>query len=252
MSEGSSTPEQSTKGLRSFIERAKAIRAVRNRGNKDAVLRAKIELDQENAQQAEEAHRKTLEHAQSETMRDHLTGLHNTKWFEEELNRRMAEAVRQGKGLWVLYVDIDLFKGINDKYGHPVGDKVLKAFGEIGSREEEPIARIGGEEFAQVVTDGLDFQSIQKIISRYSLNFKDRSTEILGREATLSFGVARMQDGDTPESIRSRADSALYYSKQKGRDRATLFEGETDSGNYKDVSLLPREALAPLPQPVSV
>jgi diguanylate cyclase (GGDEF)-like protein len=169
--------------------------------------------------------------AQLKSMIDPLTGLHNRGWFDEELKRKITDAHRQGKNLWVIIGDIDLFKKINDEFGHPTGDKVLKEFGEMGSREEEPIARIGGEEFAQVISNGLTLTEVQKIISRYSKNFKERAEAVLGREATLSFGVAKLEANETAEDIYSKADKALYHSKEGGRNQATIFEGVSPDGS---------------------
>lgn len=167
-----------------------------------------------------------------ESRTDALTGLHNRRWFEEQLQLKTAEARRQGKNLWVIISDIDFFKKINDELGHATGDKALKTFGEVGSREEEPIARIGGEEFAQVISNGLDLMDIQKIVSRYSSNFKTRTKETIGRECNLSFGIAKLdlEAMESAENLFSRADQALYHSKENGRNQATIYEGKTPAG----------------------
>lgn len=214
-----------------LAESQKALRTTR-----DSLVQTTVQLTQ-TEQVAREA--------QENTLIDHLTGLHNKKWFDEEAARKFADARRHKRGLWVIYMDVDRFKKINDRYGHPVGDKILRAFGLIGSREEEPVARIGGEEFAQIVSDGMELEAVQRLVSRYSLNFKEASKEILGQEETLSFGIARMEPGDTPEIIRERADAALYHSKKTGRNKATLFGAE--QGSRTSVRLLSREQLSPRP-----
>lgn len=154
---------------------------------------------------------------------DYLTGLPNKKRFEEDLQRKFAEAKRSGEDLYVIFADIDLFKAVNDTEGHPKGDEILRAFGEIGQRETEPFARWGGEEFAQVITSHnqeLKIQDIAKIISRYQYNFGDASERILQRRLTLSFGVAKMALGESPDDLVKRADKAVYIAKETGRNKA--------------------------------
>jgi diguanylate cyclase (GGDEF)-like protein len=247
------TSKYSTKGLRNLIDRTRQ-RMSSGEGKKDqsfreSILRTSNQIGLEEL----EKERKLKEEAEAASTVDHLTGLHNKKWFEEELTRRIAEARRQNDQLWLIYADIDHFKIINDKYGHPVGDEVLRAFGALGSadgesvvRIEEPIARIGGEEFAQIIQRGLDSEDIYNILERYSTAFKVSSKSILGYAATLSFGVVELSQEDTPLSIVQKADKALYHSKESGRDRATLLRGSLESPYLKPIEFIqvPQEAIA--------
>lgn len=230
MPEGSSAPEKentqpttinSALGFQNFRERIRK-RILKGR-NKDRTIRESI------LQTANQINIERAEVAERESTTDFLTGLHNKKWFEEELERAIAEARRYETPLRLIYWDIDHFKGINDKFGHPVGDDILRALGKIGSREEEQIARIGGEEFAQIIRRGLENEDLVTLLSRYSSNFKKISRSILGYEATLSFGIAELNPDDTSSSFKERADKALFDAKESGRDRATLFRGPSIS-----------------------
>lgn len=185
--------------------------------------------------------------ADSASRTDKLTGLPNRRWLFEELSRKFSEGKRTGKGLWVVMADVDFFKRVNDELGHDVGDQVLQLFGNLKTRTEEPFARYGGEEFVQVLSDG-DLMGIQKVVSRLSSEFKVSSEKILGRGATLSFGIARMEVGDTPDILMKKADMALYHSKNSGRDRATGLGGSIANPEYIDVVLLPPQMLEPVAQ----
>jgi diguanylate cyclase (GGDEF)-like protein len=182
--------------------------------------------------------KKAYAEARQNSMKDNLTGLYNERWFTEELERRISEARRKNKSIWIIYADMDKFKLINDEFGHLAGDNILKLFGEIGSRLEEPISRIGGEEFAQIISDDLDLKNIQIVLSRLSLEFKKQSLQTIGREVSLSFGLARSDEVDSAQSLREKADKALYHSKNRGRNRASLYSGTAQNPIYENVDLL--------------
>lgn len=205
------------------------------------ILGKKVQVAEEQRDQAQiesEANRQRAETAEANSMIDPLTGLHNRRWFNEELPRRMAEARRQGKSIWAVIADIDHFKGVNDRYGHPTGDKILKEMGEASTRLEEPLVRLGGEEFGQALQDGHTPEQLQIIFSRFSNRFGERSEEILGEKQTISYGVARMEPGDTPETLMEKADKALYRSKSTGRDRVSIFGGSLENPDYQTLPIL--------------
>ncbi len=237
--------EQSTGEIRIppklLSRRSIAHRAQLNRAEITAT-KGQLNLAQENLQQKESQ----LIEAQEASATDGLTGVKNARWFEEELTRRVAEASRQKRGLWVIYADIDHFKDVNDRFGHPKGDEVLKTVKQFGAREEEPLARIGGEEFAQVIEDGETSESVQSVVSRYSTNFRQGTKNVIGEERTLSFGIVQMQEGDTPQTLRDKADKALYFSKKHGRNQATMFTGTIERPRFNPVPLT-----QPVQQPVS-
>lgn len=178
---------------------------------------------------------------------DKLTGLPNRRWLFEELPRKFSEARRTGKSVWAIMADVDFFKKVNDEFGHDVGDKILQLFGRLSTRTEEPFTRYGGEEFVQVLSD-TDLIGIQTEISRLSTEFKVNSKAILGREATLSFGIARIDAEDTPDTLIKKADMALYHSKNNGRDKATGLGGTIGNPQYLDVQILPSQAAEPVAQ----
>ncbi|KKQ75328.1 MAG: PAS/PAC sensor-containing diguanylate cyclase/phosphodiesterase [Candidatus Woesebacteria bacterium GW2011_GWB1_38_5b] len=175
---------------------------------------------------------------------DSLTGLHNEIWFEEELNRRMVDSNRLGTNLWLLIVDFDFFKTINIEYGRSSGNQVLKMFGEMVAQEEFPFARIGGEEFAQIFPKDLGLDEIQRTVSKYSLNFKDKTKELLGQEVSVSMGITKMNFGEIPSNLINRAEAAVFRSKKQGRDRSTLLEDHPITGTYVTVPYLTREQLS--------
>ena len=160
---------------------------------------------------------------------DALTQLANRRAFD----RRMAEIYRNPKealfhGLIVL--DIDMFKRINDCYGHPVGDKVLQQLASVLDAATSAgmlLARTGGEEFALIV-EGLSKQTMQQIaedlrtmVERTEFRLK---THAGGSETiTISLGLCMASDARSPEELYARADSALHASKREGRNRVGIW-----------------------------
>jgi diguanylate cyclase (GGDEF)-like protein/putative nucleotidyltransferase with HDIG domain len=153
---------------------------------------------------------------------DPLTGLGNHRHFHERLQRELAQAEQDGQKLSLCLVDIDDFKHINDTCGHPVGDRVL---GQVASRLRQggESFRLGGDEFA-VLLPGLDAHSAvavaRSIVERVSAAHLEQVGEI-----TVSAGVATypVQGVGRDELIRL-ADSALYWAKEDGKNRARAYE----------------------------
>jgi diguanylate cyclase (GGDEF)-like protein len=153
---------------------------------------------------------------------DPLTGLGNHRHFHERLQRELAAAEETGAALSLCLVDIDDFKGVNDHHGHPVGDRVL---GQIASRLRQggESFRLGGDEFA-VLLPGLDDRSAiavaRSIVERVSAAHIDQVGNV-----TVSAGVATypIQGVGRDELIRL-ADSALYWAKEDGKNRARTYE----------------------------
>ena len=172
---------------------------------------------------------------------DNLTGLHNRDWFEEELGRKMVDANRLGTELWLFILDFDFFKTLNVNSGQNIGDQVLKIFGEAMINEENPVSRIGGEEFAQIVSSTLELEDLQKIVSRLSYNFKSKTKSVLNQEISISFGTAKMNFGETPSNYVNRVEAALFRSKKEGRDKAMLLEGHPRTGDYITIPFIPAD-----------
>lgn len=156
---------------------------------------------------------------------DPLTGLYNRRFFLETAERFFSESNRHGKPLSLIIMDIDLFKNINDSFGHPAGDAVISFVGEHVSgilRREDVLARIGGEEFAILLpsTDGPTAQTLAEKI-RSSISKQTVSGEWEGViHPKLSLGVTSRSKGcNTFDEMYLRADNALYTAKNKGRNR---------------------------------
>jgi diguanylate cyclase len=168
---------------------------------------------------------KQLEETQREVLLDGLTGLNNRKAFDKKI-KELCEKADRNEGLFsVIMLDIDYFKKFNDRYGHQVGDEVLRI---VGSHLKENLkgkdfpSRYGGEEFIVLLVDtSLDkatifADQIRNSISKKGLKIK-KTGQSLGT-ITVSLGVSEIRPGDTPESVVERADSALYLAKDSGRN----------------------------------
>ncbi len=159
-------------------------------------------------------------------MRDDLTGLYNRRQLMEYLYRQKALADRRTLAFALCYVDLDHFKRVNDLFGHKQGDEVLKAFAEIARnvvREEDFVARIGGEEFVMVLTNATLADAVQ--VS----NRLRRQTQLMVIDpkapdfaVTASVGVAAYRAREAVEQLMSRADTAMYAAKTQGRNRVVV------------------------------
>ena len=169
-------------------------------------------------------------------VRDGLTGLFNQRYLTNHLELEMARSRRYDRPFSVLFVDIDNFKQINDRYGHPVGDQVLCQLadllvdGSTGLRRSDVSARCGGDEFCLVLPEtGVDGGQVKAERLREEVagaNWKI-SVESDALQVTASFGVAGFpKHGGSATAILSAADSALYRAKQNGRNRVAVAQPE--------------------------
>lgn len=161
---------------------------------------------------------------------DALTGLANRAKFDQFLAEQFASAVAQGKSLSLLFLDIDKFKSINDKYGHPVGDQVLKHLGKTlatASRAQDLAARYGGEEMALILpgttrsTAAAIAETLRKTICHRPIAC-DKAT----LPVTASIGVASYEPGSPfrePAHLMKAADLAVYNAKHSGRNCVRVF-----------------------------
>ncbi|HTQ84037.1 MAG TPA: GGDEF domain-containing protein, partial [Pseudolabrys sp.] len=154
---------------------------------------------------------------------DELTGLLNRRAFMENALRLCAYSAKRNEPLTVLLFDLDHFKSINDRFGHAVGDDVLRLFAEIARtnmRSDDIIARIGGEEFAAIVPSSPE--DAAKIANRVRLSFEAAGVTVAERPigATVSVGAATAHSPVTDiDALIVRADAALYRAKRTGRNR---------------------------------
>lgn len=172
---------------------------------------------------------RTLEDARREAATDPLTGLANRRCLDETLQMRAGRAMNDGVDLSLLLLDIDHFKRINDQWGHPVGDEVLKlaaATVRTNIRDADLAARYGGEEFA-VILPGLAAPPAAQIGDRIRRAFADSQVVLRGSgqsigTITVSVGVAAYEPGEPLGHWVGRADTALYEAKQTGRNRVAV------------------------------
>jgi diguanylate cyclase (GGDEF)-like protein len=150
---------------------------------------------------------------------DNLTGLYNRQGFRELIKNELYLAEKRGLPLGVLMMDIDNFKSVNDRFGHLVGDQVLKGFAELfrsSLRERDIACRLGGDEFTAIVR--ADRQGLRLVEDRIRVAFliwsaADEATRDLG----LSIGSDVWEPGMAPdvESLILMADRAMYKEKEK-------------------------------------
>jgi diguanylate cyclase (GGDEF)-like protein len=156
-------------------------------------------------------------------VRDALTGVYNRRWFMSRIATEIDRAARYERPLTIALVDIDLFKSVNDDFGHSAGDAVLVGVSEIlnrSTRGSDEVARYGGEEFAVIMpeTDGEQGRIVCEKLRR-SVQEADWSGAGVPRRVTISCGVAQLRPEDTATSLVDRSDRALYRGKESGRNR---------------------------------
>ena len=157
---------------------------------------------------------------------DSLTGVSNRHVFETLFEQTVKGALRTRKPFSVVNIDIDHFKKVNDTYGHPGGDLVLKGVADVIKahiRQSDVVCRWGGEEFMLLLDDCPAEEAVQRAQTICSAV---KSQEVqFGRDRikiTMSCGVAQHQPGETLEALTGRADVALYQAKNDGRDQVRM------------------------------
>jgi diguanylate cyclase (GGDEF)-like protein len=152
---------------------------------------------------------------------DHLSGLANRRRLERQLEREVARTVRYGHPFSLVMLDIDEFKKVNDTFGHEAGDEVIKVLSKTlqeGIRGIDLAARIGGEEFAVILTE-TPLDRAGEVAERLRLAIKQLEIPEVGT-ITASLGVAEAPFcANTGRELLACADNALYAAKQQGRDR---------------------------------
>lgn len=158
--------------------------------------------------------------------RDALTGLLNRRAMNERLGEETARLKRAAGALSVALIDIDWFKRVNDRYGHQVGDSVLRRFAELMRAElraVDALARWGGEEFLLLLPDSRASAAtlvVERLRSR--VGQADFAALAEGLTITFSAGLAECSAGESHELAIERADQALYRAKEAGRDRVVV------------------------------
>jgi diguanylate cyclase (GGDEF)-like protein len=154
---------------------------------------------------------------------DALTGLPNRRRVDEAIDAYFSESQRSGRPLGFAMLDVDFFKGINDRFSHAAGDAVLRALGQILREHQRPgdmAARVGGEEFVCILS-GSDLPGARTFCERIRLAIEGHDWTIVapGLQVTASLGVVVWNGEESYSRMASRADELLYSAKEAGRNR---------------------------------
>ncbi len=173
------------------------------------------------------------ENTKKMSLTDAMTHLYNYRYLEQRMNEELKRARRSSMSVSVLMIDIDHFKNYNDQLGHQAGDEALRIVAQLLQntlREEDVVARYGGEEFCVILPNTAKDQ-IAYLAERVRLSILNHSfyREEIQPERTLTIsmgGASFPDDGDDFKGLIKRADTALYQSKQNGRNMFTLYRQE--------------------------
>ncbi len=197
-------------------------------GLRAALLQSKLLRSQHDLAKSSRALVDAIDRLQDISIRDGLTGIYNRRHFDEVLLAEWKRSIRTEKPLSLLLIDVDSFKKLNDRYGHPEGDECLKKIAEqlskILRRSSDTLARYGGEEFAAILPE-TNKENAQLIADAMRMSVEDRKIKNEGSKAarvvTVSIGVCSETTtlSRPAEELLNAADSALYRAKKQGRNR---------------------------------
>jgi diguanylate cyclase (GGDEF)-like protein len=177
---------------------------------------------------------------------DALTGLYNYRSFQDRFDREFEWYLRRDRNLSLLMIDVDQFKGINDTYGHQVGDQVLRGVADIlrqNLRKTDYAFRYGGDEFAVLMPEaGIRNAEVFAQRVRHGVLERLQGVGSCRFRLTLSIGIAdcTVLASRAQEELLKRADGALYQAKGRGRDRIQIADRPVDSKDAKEVPLADR------------
>lgn len=185
-------------------------------------------------------HSRLVEGLRRLTRRDELTGLYNRRALDELLREEADRHLRYGRPAALVMLDVDHFKSVNDSYGHPFGDEVLRWLSQLVRdtvRTADIPARYGGEELAVILPEMNSLQALsmgerlRRRVAARPFESRGRNGQPARVRVTISLGVAALPDDALgAAALVSAADEALYAAKRGGRDRAVRFgdlKGET-------------------------
>jgi diguanylate cyclase (GGDEF)-like protein len=171
-----------------------------------------------------------------ENIIDHLTGVHNRRYLDERIASEALRAHKYGMPLSMMMIDIDHFKAVNDRYGHQIGDHVLKSLCELlikKVRVTDVVARFGGEEIVILtiqthISNTFDLaEQLRRAVEASIMVPVDKSEHREDIRITVSIGVAGLdQDGFDSRAMIKKADMALYQAKREGRNRVIAYHDE--------------------------
>lgn len=164
---------------------------------------------------------KTLEHTlRDQATIDPLTGLHNRRQLEPLAEAELVQFERSGKPFSLIMIDLDHFKAVNDRYGHDIGDEVLRRVGTLlleSVRTSDAVFRLGGEEML-VLCPGTSLEDAVRLAEKLRRLMRDAEMPFDSHE-TASFGVASVATEEAVSDVLKRADAMLYRAKREGRNK---------------------------------
>ena len=180
-------------------------------------------IDDEHLTTAVRTRAQRFRQLRSHMHRDGLTGLLNHVTLKSQLESEISRAHRQREPLSFAMIDIDNFKQVNDSYGHPVGDRVIKSVSRMLTkrlRKSDLIGRYGGEEFAIILPE-TDIETAQQLLDNIRQSFSKllQQFDEIQFNCTFSAGITQLTPETNLDSLISRADAALYDAKHAGRNR---------------------------------
>jgi diguanylate cyclase len=196
------------------------LRALKLRSTREELKRRIAEIDALQVQLRDQANR------------DPLTGLYNRRYLQSTMEREMARCLREQTTMSVMLLDIDVFKSINDRYGHPAGDEVLMQLARLlqaESRVEDVPCRWGGEEF-MLLLPKMPLAVAEQRGDDWRKRFAAMSVKAAGHTfgTTISIGIAEFPThGRTGQDLTECADQALYQAKAAGRNRVVTYTAKT-------------------------
>lgn len=211
----------------------------------DQLFHAEQELDEKERE---------IESHMAAARTDALTSLPNRRAFDDAMKQQAALQQRNGTRYGLIHLDIDHFKQLNDRWGHPAGDEVLKSVAAAlrrAARQTDLVARIGGEEFSVVLPDVSEAEVIVAS-ERIRAAVEAVAIQIQGVEVpvTISVGAALVARGEAGKSLIDRSDAALYASKEGGRNCVHWHDGQgcrritAGAGPIQDASPIPETSVA--------
>ena len=201
--------------------------------NDSGAITGAVEVFSDNTAKAQMAEK--LAQMEQLALLDPLTSLPNRRHLESHIYSRLEEFRRDGWAFGILFIDVDDFKLVNDRYGHDAGDRVLKMVARTlnaNSRYFDVVGRWGGEEFVGVIYN-VGQRNLQEIAERWRLLVEQSVlTDLDSLRVTISIGASQIRAGDTVDSVLHRADTNLYRAKQSGKNRVCIdYELEAKSAS---------------------
>ena len=187
-----------------------------------------------------------------ESERDKLTGLYNRRTFDKKLDRLLKTQVakqdldsetpdkrrphKDTEHAWLVVLDFDNFKTVNDTYGHIYGDEILLTLSQKMKtffRNSDLLFRFGGDEFV-IILEPVSYASASRILEKFRKSIADTPFPLIGK-ITISAGFAAISENDFAPTVLNRADKALYHAKELGRNRVCNYEDLMTQGTLKKV-----------------